>query len=56
MEEEEKQRKLEDLDNFLGNLGAPQVENNPMDDILSVKPVSIKSKATKKNATIRQQQ
>jgi cell division protein FtsX len=46
---------LEDLDNFLGGITAPQKDANPMDDILSVKPVSVKSKA-KMQATLRQQQ
>jgi hypothetical protein len=55
-QEEEKLRKLEDLDNFLGGLGAPKEESNPMDDVLSIKPVSIKSRATKKNAIIRKQE
>ena len=56
-EEQERIKKLEDLDNFLGGVTAPlQENNNPMDDILSVKPVSIKSKRAKMQGTIRQQQ
>ncbi len=55
LEEQERIKKLEDLDNFLGGITAPQKESNPMDDLLSVKPVSVKSKA-KMQATIRLQQ